>query len=103
MSKSIGDVLSIFKDDERIHVNNDYIVGKIQELALKYDEKLISTLLNNKEMKSHFFKEINGSLIFKREEFVEFIGGKYYLEDSYTKYKNKIGLAVDNNYIKENR
>ncbi|WP_270305429.1 DNA methyltransferase, partial [Terrisporobacter petrolearius] len=93
----------IFKDDERIYVNNEYIIGKIQELALKYDEKLISTLLNNDEMKSHFFKEVGGALIFKREEFIEFIGGKYYLEDSYTKYRNKIGLVVENNYIKENR
>ena len=103
MSKNIYDVLSIFKNDERIYVNGEYIIGKIQELALKYDEKLISTLLNNNEMKIHFFKEVGGALIFKREEFVEFIGGKYYLEDSYTKYRNKIGLAVQNNYIKENR
>lgn len=103
MSKNIEDILSIFKDDERIYINNEYIIGKIQELALKYDEKLISTLLNNVEMKAHFFKEVGGALIFKREEFIEFIGGKYYLEDSYTKYRNKIGLAVKNNYIKENR
>lgn len=103
MSKNIYDVLSIFKNDERIYVNGEYIIGKIQELALKYDEKLISTLLNNNEMKIHFFKEVGGALIFKREEFVGFIGGKYYLEDSYTKYRNKIGLAVQNNYIKENR
>lgn len=103
MSKSLNDILSIFIDDERIYVNNEYIVGKIQELALKYDERLVSTLLNNEEMKLHFFKQIGEALIFKREEFVEFIGGKYYLEDSYTKYRNKIGLAVDNNYIKQNR
>lgn len=103
MSKNIYDVLSIFKNDERIYVNGEYIIGKIQELSLKYDEKLIDTLLNNEEMKSLFFKEVNGVLIFKREEFIEFIGGKYYLEDSYTKYVNKIGLAVENNYIKENR
>lgn len=103
MSKSIDDILSIFKDDERIYVNNEYIIGKIQELALKYDEKLISTILNNAEIKLHFFIEVGGALIFKREEFIEFIGGKYYLEDSYTKYRNKIGLAVDNSYIKENR
>lgn len=103
MSKNIGEILSIFKDDKRIYVNNEYIIGKIQELALKYDEKLISTILNNDEMRTHFFVKIDGALIFKREEFIEFIGGKYYLEDSYTKYRNKIGLAVDNNYIKQNR
>lgn len=103
MSKSIDDILRIFRDDERIYVNNEYIIGKIQELALKYDEKLISKILNNSEMKLHFFTEVSGALIFKREEFIEFIGGKYYLEDSYTKYRNKIGLAVDNKYIKQNR
>ena len=103
MSKNIEDILSIFKDDERIYVNDEYIIGKIQELALKYDEKLISTLLSNAEIKLHFFTEVGGALIFKREEFIEFIGGKYYLEDSYTKYRNKIGLAVNNSYIKENR
>lgn len=103
MNKNIDDILSIFKEDERIYVNNEYIIGKIQELALKYDEKLISTILNNAEMKVHFFTEVGGALIFKREEFIEFIGGKYYLEDSYTKYRNKIGLAVNNSYIKENR
>ncbi|WP_278683395.1 DNA methyltransferase, partial [Paraclostridium bifermentans] len=97
------DILSIFKEDERIYVNDEYIIGKIQELALKYDEKLISIILNSAEMKVHFFTEVGGALIFKREEFIEFIGGKYYLEDSYTKYRNKIGLAVNNSYIKENR
>ena len=48
LSNDINDILSVFKDDERIYVNNEYIIGKIQELALKYDEKLISILLNNK-------------------------------------------------------
>lgn len=103
MSKNINEILDVFKDDERIFVDGEFMIGKIQELALKYDEKLISTILNNAEMKLHFFTAVGGALIFKREEFIEFIGGKYYLEDSYTKYRNKIGLAVDNSYIKENR
>lgn len=103
MSKKIDDILKIFKEDERIYVNEEYIIGKIQELALKYDEKLISILMNDKEMKEHFFIQVGEANIFKREEFIEFIGGKYYLEDSYTKYKNKIGLAVGNDYIKQNK
>lgn len=103
MGKKIEDVLRIFKEDERVFTNGEYIIGKIQELALKYDEKLISILLSNDDMKMYFFKEVGKALIFKREEFIEFIGGKYYLEDSYTKYRNKIGLAVNNDYIKENR
>ena len=77
MSKNIEDKLNIFRDDERIFVNGEYIIGKIQELALKYDEKVILALLNNKEMKVNFFKDIGGALIFKRDEFIEFIEGKY--------------------------
>lgn len=103
MSKSINEILDVFKDDERVYVDGEYIIGKIQELALKYDEKLISAIINDKELKQHFFVEVSGTLIFKREDFIEFIGGKYYLEDSYTKYKNKIGLAVENTYIKASK
>lgn len=103
MSKSLDNILEIFKDDERIYANGEFIIGKIQELALKYDVKLINTLMSEKEMKEHFFVEVEGTYIFKREEFIEFIGGKYYLHDSYTKYKNKIGLSDGNEYIKENR
>lgn len=103
MSKNLDNVLEIFKDDERINVNGEFIIGKIQELALKYDVKLMNTLMSEKDMKEHFFVEIDGTYIFKREEFIEFIGGKYYLHDSYTKYKNKIGLSDGNQYIKENR
>lgn len=103
MSNEINDILGIFKDDDRIYVHEEFMIGKIQELALKYDIKLINTLISNKDMKEHFFVEVEGKYIFKREEFIEFIGGKYYLTDSYSKYKNKIGLSIGNEFIKLNK
>lgn len=103
MSKNLDNILEIFKEDKRINVNGEFIIGKIQELALKYDVKLINTLMSEKEIKEFFFIEVDGTYIFKREEFIDFIGGKYYLQDSYTKYKNKIGLNDGSEYIKDNR
>lgn len=103
MTNDMERVLELFKEDERIHINNEYIIGQIQELALKYDERLVKTLLNDNEMKKHFFLDIKEALIFKREEFVEFIGSKNYLSDSYTKFKNRIGLSTGEQFIKENK
>ena len=56
MSKNIYDILSIFKNYERIYVNGEYIIGKIQELSLKYDEKLIDILLQQ------FKRNLSGQL-----------------------------------------
>ena len=41
------DILELFKDDERIYINGEYIVGQIQELALKYDERVIKAILKD--------------------------------------------------------
>lgn len=97
------DILELFKDDERIYINGEYIVGQIQELALKYDERVIKAILKDEQLKKNFFSEVDGTLIFKREEFIQFIGSKEYLSDSYTRFKNTIGLTIDGNTIKENR
>lgn len=89
--------------------NNEYIVdgnlskNKLMELANKYDQKLLNILLQNKEIKSHFFVEIQpGVFVFKLETFIQFINNKEFLPDSFTIYKNHIGLVTkDNKFISE--
>lgn len=103
MSRNFTDILELFKNDERIYINDEYIIGQIQELALKYDEKVIMTILGDEEIKKKYFVDINGILVFKREEFVRFMGSKEYLSDSYTRFKNTIGLTSNENAIKENK
>ena len=63
------------------------------EHALKLDEELIKLLLKNERIKGHFFKDVDGVLIFDKEKFMKFIDNKEFLPDSYTAFKNKIGLA----------
>jgi adenine-specific DNA-methyltransferase len=69
--------------------------------AQNYDEDLISLLLDDKELKVKFFIDIKGVLVFNQSLFVQFLEQKNYLNDSYTSYKNKVGLNIDGKYLNQ--
>lgn len=65
------------------------------------DEELIGLLLENEELKAKFFIKIKDSFVFNLPLFSQFLEQKNYLNDSYTTYKNKIGLTIDGKYLKQ--
>ena len=69
--------------------------------AQNYDAELIGLLLDDKELKVKFFLDIKGVLVFNQSLFVQFLEQKNYLNDSYTAYKNKVGLNIDGKYLKQ--
>lgn len=69
--------------------------------AQNFDAGLLELLLENKELKEKFFIDIKGTLVFNQNLFVQFIEQKNYLNDSYTQYKNKLGLTIDGKYLKQ--
>ena len=69
--------------------------------AQNYDAELIGLLLDDKELKVKFFLDIKGVLVFNQSLFVQFLEQKNYLNDSYTSYKNKVGLNIDGKYLKQ--
>lgn len=69
--------------------------------AQNFDADLIALLLDNKELKEKFFLDIKGTLVFNQNLFVQFLEQKNYLNDSYTQYKNKVGLTIDGKYLKQ--
>jgi adenine-specific DNA-methyltransferase len=69
--------------------------------AQNFDAGLIELLLNEKELKEKFFLDIKGTLVFNQNLFVQFLEQKNYLNDSYTQYKNKVGLTIDGKYLKQ--
>jgi len=98
--ESLKDLL---KSDERLVSDGKLLKNKIIELGLKLDKELIKLLLTNERIKEYFFKNIDGVLVFDKEKFVKFIDNKEFLPDSYTSFKNKIGLAADGNYIAKSK
>lgn len=85
--------------------NQDYISdgkilkNKVVEHALKVDPDLIKLLLKNENIKKHFFVEIDKALIFDKIKFQEFVSNKEFLPNSYTAFKNRIGLSNGNGLI----
>lgn len=73
----------------------------IIDRARNYDEELLDLLLSEKELKAHFFVEVKGTLVFKQEQFIQFLEQKNYLNNSYTQFKNKVGLTIDGKFLKQ--
>lgn len=76
----------------------------IVEAALNLRPDLIKMLLSHDALKRNFFTEVDGILVFDKVKFQKFVMNKRFLPDSYTSFKNKIGLT-DNcgNFISESR
>ena len=75
--------------------------ANVRERAWKLDHDLIKLLLKDKEIESKFFTEIEGRWIFDNNTFVDYITDKNFFADSYTKFRNKIGLNIDGKFLRE--
>lgn len=65
------------------------------EKGLKLDPDLLDLLLSHERIKGHFFTKVGDVLVFDKEKFLQFVNNKEFLPDSYTAFKNKIGLSDD--------
>lgn len=80
------------------------IKNKIVEDALNLQPELLKYLLSHDGLKRNFFSEVEGVLVFDKVKFQQFVMNKSFLPDSYTAFKNKIGLTTDDGrFISESR
>ena len=73
----------------------------VSDKARNYDAELLALLLENEDLKNTFFKDVNGVKVFLLEKFLLFIEQKNYLNDSYTAYRNKIGLTIGGRFLNQ--
>lgn len=85
-----------FVDDE-----GELLLAAVQDKAWKIDHDLIRLLLSDPELKVKFFDEIDGSLLFNTRTFIEYISQKDFLDSSYTRFRNRIGLTIDGKFLNE--
>lgn len=85
-----------FIDDDG-HLKKWVIINKAQN----YDAELIGLLLENEEIKLHFFISVKKILVFNQALFIQFLEQKNYLKDSYTSFRNKIGLTIDGKFLNQ--
>ena len=81
--------------------NGELLIAAVQDRAWKIDHDLIKLLLSDAEIKGKFFEEIEGHWIFNINTFLDYITQKDFLDNSYTRFRNQIGLTIDGKYLKE--
>ena len=94
------ELLDLLKQDpqNRFYADNDndLLRNRVYECAMKMDKDLIKLLLSNVRIKEQFFTDIDGLFVFDKTAFGWAINNKAFLQDSYTRFKNNIGL-IDSN------
>ena len=81
----------------------------VVEAGLKLDSDLLKLLLKDEKAKKHFFSDVHieqgrnveGVAVFDKVKFQKFVSNKEFLPDSFTAYKNKIGLTANGEYLTE--
>ena len=76
----------------------------VVEAALAVDPDLVGRLMGHDGLRRNFFTEAGGVMVFDKVRFQRFVMSKSFLPDSYTSYKNKIGLVADDgSFIADSR
>lgn len=97
MNNFYKSVIDVLKQDPRFFTENGELLrNAVYEAAMKMNSNLIKLLNENEVTKNRFFTVVNGIAVFDKVGFGWVINNREFLPDSFTRYKNKIGL-VDNN------
>ena len=104
--------LTLFQELEELlrphsqYTSEDGVMLKnsIVEASLQLRPDLLKLILSNEKLKANFFTEVENLLVFDKVRFQKFVMNKRFLPDSYTSFKNKIGLTTDEgDFLAESR
>ena len=95
-------LISLLKTDPRfVDDEGELVLAAVQDRAWKIDHDLVKLLLSDKDIKTKFFDEIEGHWIFNLNTFIDYISQKNFLDNSYTRFRNRIGLTIGGKYLRE--
>lgn len=89
------------KDPRFVDDEGELLIAAVQDRAWKIDHDLVKLLLADKEIKTKFFDEIAGHWVFNLNAFIEYVSHKNFLDNSYTRFRNRIGLTIGDKYLRE--
>ena len=79
----------------------ELILAAVRDHAWRLSRDLIKLLLTDAEIKAAFFEEIEGHWVFNYNAFINYITDKNFLANSYTQFRNKIGLNIGGKFLRE--
>lgn len=104
MQNLYSDLEKLLKDKAEFVVGGKLNKSRISDAAYQFNETLLKILLSNASLKKQFFMEVGGATIFKQKDFLNFLKNKDFLPNSFTEFKNQIGLQDERGeYYRENK
>ncbi|MFR9876924.1 DNA methyltransferase [Corynebacterium striatum] len=98
--KFLQELEAVLKSDERfVSQDGQLLKPRVRDAVSQLDAKLIHSLVASPLLKEHFFENVDGITIFDQEEFMWVVSSKEFLPDSYTAYRNKIGLSANDHVL----
>src|SRR5690554_3249033 len=94
-------IKSVLSQNENFCKDGQLFKNTVVEAGLKLDPTLLKLLLKDEKAKKHFFTEVEGIAVFDKAKFQKFVSNKQFLPDSFTAFKNKIGLTANGEYLTE--
>ena len=101
MQNLMKDLETLFQKEPSLLSDGEILKNAVIERALKMDAEFLALLMQSEPIKRHFFTDIEGTLVFDKVKFQEFVSNKAFLPDSYTAFKNRIGLMDGADYLKK--
>lgn len=101
MKKTIFDKIAdlLLKQDRYVAEDGTLLKAKVHSDIMTMNKELITLLVNDDDIKKHFFTQVDDTLVFDKQQFAWLLDAKEFLPDSYTSYENKIGLTDGNNNL----
>ncbi len=95
-------LVTLLKTDVRfVDATGELIIATVRNHAWQLEQGLITLLMSDKEIEQKFFNDINGRWVFNYNTFITYISQKNFFGNSYTRFRNKIGLNCDDKYLSQ--
>ena len=97
MKKSFFDeVMDVLRKDCRfVSEKGELLRNAVFEAAQKMDAKLLKSLRANEATRKRFFTDVGGGIsVFDKQQFGWVVSNRDFLPNSFTRFRNKIGLAI---------
>ena len=95
-------LIELLETDPRLVDQNGRLIKRsVIDKAWRTDHRLIRLLLSDSKIKAKFFDTVDNVTVFNTSTLVEYISARKFLGDSYTRFRNKLGLNIDKKFLRE--
>jgi adenine-specific DNA-methyltransferase len=95
-------LVELLKTDRRfVDDDGELVLAAAQDSAWKMDHALVKLLLSDQKIGAMFFDDVMGCKVFNINTFMNYVSQKSFLDNSYTRFKDRVGLTVDGKFLSE--